>query len=53
MQQSQTLNTKVCNGEIRVVYWHDAKPGDQGATTQNPNSSMVCNQGFLKAEIEG
>lgn len=29
VQQSQTLNTKFCNGEIRAVYWQGAKPVEQ------------------------
>lgn len=27
LQQSQTVNVKFYNGEIKAIYWHGAKPG--------------------------
>lgn len=53
LYKSQTLNAEFCGGEIKALSWQDVKPGEQQASAQNLNTPMVCNQGFLKAKIEG
>ena len=45
-QLSQTLNTRICSGQIKAVYWQGTKLGEQQATIQNLNSLMVFKSEF-------